>query len=65
MATLENPISQEQLEQLKESRKDMQDALNAVDKAKRAGIEIPGAREQAQTNLDKINSIIQVYFPGQ
>jgi len=65
MATLENPIDKDQLEQLKASRKDMQDALNAIDKATRAGIEIPGAREQAQANLDKINSIIQVYFPGQ
>jgi hypothetical protein len=62
--TLQQPLNDEDLTDLKEALKVNTQLIEAWNKAKRAGIE-PGSRlEDLNAQRTKIQSLINTYFPG-
>lgn len=60
-----SPLTLEHLTQLRNAKDILQNSLNQIELAKRAGIDVSQQEQQVQDALAKIEKIRNVYFPGQ
>ncbi len=64
MPDLDNPFTEEQFADLEKGLVEAGAAIKAIEKAQRAGIELPGQLDLARDTQRRITQILQTYRPN-
>lgn len=64
MVDIKNPLSEEQFEKLQGAAQKLDDAEELLGKSERAGVEMPGLRENIKSLRSQVNRLKQQFFPG-
>ena len=59
-----NPFSESDFDQIEHSIAQSMDVEEAINKARRAGVELPGMLEDIRKSRARLQKIKQTYFPG-
>lgn len=65
MADVTNPLNPADLDQINAALDHAKRVEEAIKTAARAGIDLSAQRQELQANVDRLQKIKQVYFPGQ
>jgi len=61
----ENPLTQSDLDDINQSIRELDEAMELMDTAARGGIDVTEERREAQETKAKLLRLKQAFFPGQ